>query len=102
MCPVCSRFPVTMVQVAIVQFHVNPNAKLDEVVGEHGGLIRIKLRAPALEGKANAALLSFLATELEIPKRAILLKRGQRSREKLIRIEGLSEEVVRRRLLRRT
>jgi uncharacterized protein (TIGR00251 family) len=91
-----------MVQVAIVQFHVNPNAKLDEVVGEHGGLIRIKLRAPALEGKANAALLSFLATELEIPKRAILLKRGQRSREKLIRIEGLSEEVVRRRLLRRT
>lgn len=91
-----------MIRVAIVQFHVNPNAKVDQVMGERGDVIRIKLRAPALERKANAALLSFLATELKIPRRAVLLERGQRSRDKLIRIEGLSEEDVRRRLLRPT
>ena len=86
----------------ILQVHVNPNAKVDQVVGEHERTIRIKLRAPAVEGKANAALLNFLATELKIPKRAVLLERGQRSRDKVIRIEGLSEEEVRLRLLRRS
>jgi uncharacterized protein (TIGR00251 family) len=99
MCRARSRLFGTMIRVAIVQFHVNPNAKVDQIVGEHSGVIKIKLRAPALEGKANAALLSFLATKLKIPKRAILLERGQRSRDKLIRIEGLSEEDVRQRLL---
>lgn len=68
-------------------------------MGEHGAAIKIKLRAPAVEGKANAALRSFLAGELKISERAIVLERGQKSRDKLIRIEGLSEEDARRRLL---
>jgi uncharacterized protein (TIGR00251 family) len=59
---------------------------------EHGAAIKTKLRAPALEGKANAALRSFLADELEISEQRITLIRGQKSRQKLIRIEGLSEE----------
>lgn len=67
--------------------------------GEHGGAIKIKLHAPALEGKANAALRTFLAEELKISERRIVLERGQKSREKVIRIEGLSEEEVRSRLL---
>jgi uncharacterized protein len=50
-------------------------------------------------GKANAALRSFLAEELKISERSILLARGQKSREKIIQIEGLSEEEVRSRLL---
>jgi uncharacterized protein (TIGR00251 family) len=85
--------------MAILQFHVVPNAKANKVVGEHGGAIKIKLRAPAVEGKANAALRSFLAEELKIPERSIALERGQKSRAKLIRIEGLSEEEARRQLL---
>jgi len=52
----------------------------------------------AIEGKANAALLNFLAEQLEIAEHAIVLQRGQKSREKLIRIEGLSEDEIRRRL----
>jgi uncharacterized protein YggU (UPF0235/DUF167 family) len=52
-----------------------------------------------LEGKANAALRSFLAEELNISASRITLARGQKSREKLIRFDGLSEEDVRRRLL---
>jgi uncharacterized protein (TIGR00251 family) len=78
--------------------HIIPNARINEVVGEHGGAIKIKLRAPAVEGKANSALISFLADELNISQRAIVLEHGHKSRHKLIRIDGLTEEEVRRRL----
>lgn len=67
--------------------------------GGHGSAIKIKLRAQAVEGKANAALRRFLAEELKIPERQIVLERGEKSRGKVIRIEGLSEETARERLL---
>ena len=79
-------------------FHIVPNAKANQVIGEHGAGIKIKLRAPALEGKANAALRRFLAEELKISEHQIVLKHGQKSRDKAICIDGLSEEDVRRRL----
>ncbi len=85
--------------MATLRFHIVPNARANKIMGEHGAAIKIKLRAPAVEGKANAALRSFLAEELKIPERSIALERGQKSRDKLIRIEGLSEEDTRRRLL---
>ena len=84
--------------MAILRFHVVPNAKVDIVAGEHAGAVKIKLRAPAVEQKANAALIRFLAERLELPRHAIVLERGHRSRDKLIRINGLSQEDVRRRL----
>ena len=84
--------------MATLQFHIVSNAKIDKVMGAHGDAIKIKLRAPAVEGKANAALRSFLAEELHISESRITLARGQRSREKLIRIDGLNKEEVRRRL----
>ena len=87
--------------MAILRFHVVPNTKSDEVVGEHGDAIKIKLRAPAVEGQANAALRCFLAKEFNIPKSAIILEHGQQSRHKVIRIEGLSEHDARRQLLAR-
>jgi uncharacterized protein (TIGR00251 family) len=68
-------------------------------MGEHGAAIKIKLRAPTVEGKANAALRSFLAEELKISERSIVLEHGQKSREKIIHVEGLSEGEVRSRLL---
>jgi uncharacterized protein len=85
--------------MAILRVHLVPNAKVDSVVGEHGGAIKIKLCAAAVEGKANAALIRFIAEQLKLPRQAIALQRGHKSRDKLIRIEGLSEEEVRRRLL---
>jgi len=86
-------------QLATLLFHIAPNARTNQVVGKHGDAIKIKLRAPAVEGKANAALLRFLSEQLEIPKSAIVLERGQKSREKLARITGLGEEEIRRRLM---
>ena len=82
-----------------LSFHIIPNAKADRVIGTHGNSIKIKLRAPAVEGKANAALCDFLAAQLQISKHAIVLKRCRKSRDKLVRIEGLSGDEVRRRLL---
>jgi len=84
--------------MTILPFHIVPNSEQNKVVGQHGEAIKIKLRAPALEGKANAALRALLAEELKIPKRNIVLERGQQSRDKLIRIEGLSKEDVQCRL----
>ena len=85
--------------VTTIRVHVIPNAKIDKVLGEHGDAIKIKLRAPAVEGKANTALRRFLAEKLSIPQRAIVLEHGERSRDKVIRIDGLSEKEVGSRLL---
>ena len=95
--------------MATIHVHVIPNGKIDKVMGElataspscggHGGAIKIKLRAPAVEGKANAALIAFLAERLKVPTRTIVLVRGQKSRDKIVRIDGLNEEDIRRRLL---
>jgi uncharacterized protein (TIGR00251 family) len=83
---------------ATLRVHVIPNGKIDKVVGEYDGAIKVKLRAPAVEGKANAALRCFLAEELRIPKHAVVLERGHKSREKLIRLDGLNENEARTRL----
>jgi uncharacterized protein (TIGR00251 family) len=85
--------------MATLRLHIIPNAKANQVIGAHGAAIKIKLRAPAVEGKANAALRSFLAEQLKIPERNVALVSGQKSRNKLIRIDGLGEDDARRRLL---
>ena len=81
--------------MATLRFHIVPNAKQNKVVGEHGAAIKIKLRAPAMGGKANSALRSFLAEALNVTGSEIALERGHKSRGKIVRIEGLSEAEVR-------
>ena len=87
-----------MSRTSLLRIHVIPNAKSDCVVGEHGDAVKIKLRAPAVEGKANAALIRFLAEQLGLPRQSIALERGHSSRDKLIRIDGLTAEYVRARM----
>ena len=84
--------------MTLLRVHVVPNAKIDEIIGDYGDAIKIKLRAPAVEGKANAALIRFLARQLKLPQYSIVLERGHRSRDKLIRIHGLTAEDVRARM----
>jgi uncharacterized protein (TIGR00251 family) len=84
--------------MATVRFHIVPNARIDSVVGEYAGAVKIKLHATALGGKANAALIRFLAGKMKLPRRLIVLEHGHRSRDKLIRIDGLTEEDVRTRM----
>jgi len=54
-----------------------------------------------VEGKANESLIRFLAEQLKLPRHAIVLKRGHKSRDKLIRIDGVMEEDVHRQLLQK-
>ncbi len=75
-----------------------PNAPRDEVVGWLGTALKVKVHAPALEGRANDALLEFLAGELGVPRRTVTLVRGDKSRQKVIRIDGLGLPEVKRRL----
>jgi hypothetical protein len=91
---------VGTIKMGTLRVHIVPNSKQNMVIGKHGDAIKMKLCAPARGGKANAALRSFLADELNIHKARVLLQHGQKSREKIVRIEGLSEEEVKRCLLK--
>lgn len=64
---------------------------------EEGG-IRVALTAPPVEGKANKALIAYLAKVLDVPRRTISLERGEKSREKVLRIAGVAAAVVRERV----
>ena len=77
---------------------VIPNAPRDEVTGWLAGALKVKVHAPALDGRANAALTDFLADRLGLPRRAVILARGERSNHKVVRIDGVSLDEVRRRL----
>ena len=71
-----------------------PNAPRSEVVGWLGEALKVKIHAPALEGKANQELCEFLAEELGLHKRSVRLVQGDSSRKKLIEISGLSRTQV--------
>ena len=77
-----------------IRIRVLPRASRNQVVGIDGGVLKVKLTAPPLEGKANKALRQFLARKLGVPKKDIEIVSGERSRMKLIRIHGLSPEDV--------
>src|SRR5690606_1356655 len=76
-----------------------PNAKRSELAGTHGAAIRVKIAAPAVEGRANEALVEFLAEVLEVPRRAVTLASGAKSRDKVVEIEGLDEGSARAKLV---
>lgn len=78
-----------------------PNAPRSEVMGWLGEALKMKLKAPPVEGKANAELCSFLAQALGLPKPSVRLARGETSRKKIVEIEGLSREEIAGRLFPR-
>ncbi|MCX6958773.1 MAG: DUF167 domain-containing protein [Chthoniobacterales bacterium] len=71
-----------------------PNAPRTQVIGWLGEALKVKVHAPALEGKANEELCSFLAETLGLPKRSVRLLQGDTSRKKLLEIDGLTREQV--------
>jgi len=75
-----------------------PNAPRNEVIGWLGAALKIKVHAPALDGRANDALCEFLADELGLPKRAVTLVQGDKSRQKLLHIAGLTLAEVKTKL----
>ena len=83
----------------VLTLHIQPGAKKTEVVGRHGDALKIRLAAPPVDGKANAALIAFLSAQVGAGKTAITLLSGESSRAKRVRIAGVSEGLVRATLL---
>ena len=77
---------------------VQPRARRNAVMGELGDALKIALTAPPSDGKANQACVEFLADLLELPRSAIRIASGQSSRNKVIRVTGITAAQVRERL----
>lgn len=70
--------------------HIQPGAKRSEIAGLHGEALKIRLAAPPVDGKANQALLRFIAAQFGVPVRNVELLRGAQSRHKTVKIRGSS------------
>ncbi|MFP6583199.1 MAG: DUF167 domain-containing protein [Candidatus Hydrogenedentota bacterium] len=77
-----------------ISLRVQPKSYRDAIIVEAEGRIRVALTAPPVDGKANKALIAFMAKSLGVPKRRVKLIRGASSREKTIRIEDMDVETV--------
>lgn len=76
----------------MIKVRVIPNSSRNEVVSRIGSILRVKICAPAVEGKANVELCDFLSDFFEVRKSMVLLRKGERGREKTIEVCGRSEE----------
>ncbi|MCL5264213.1 MAG: DUF167 domain-containing protein [Chloroflexi bacterium] len=81
-----------------LKIRVQPGASKNEIVGFQDDLVRIRLTAPPVEGKANKALVSLLAGILRVSKADISIVTGQAGREKLVDVAGLSSDELKSRL----
>jgi uncharacterized protein (TIGR00251 family) len=77
---------------------VHPRAKKDAIAGELGDALKISLTAPPSEGKANDACIEFFAKLLKVPRSSVTIASGASSRNKVIRVAGVTAEYVRDRL----
>jgi uncharacterized protein (TIGR00251 family) len=77
---------------------VHPRAKKNAITGQVGDVFKVALTAPPVDGKANQGCIDFFAKLLNVPRSSVTIAAGQSSRNKVIRVAGLSAEEVRRRL----
>ena len=79
---------------ATFQIKVQPRAKKNAIIGEIGEALKVALTAPPVEGRANVACVAFLAEILKVSRSSITIAAGETSRNKLIRVSGLSATQV--------
>ena len=72
--------------------YLQPSASKTEVVGVHGGALKLRVAAPPVDGEANDELIRFLAKALGVPKSAVAIMSGATGRTKRVRVEGVSLE----------
>jgi|SRR5690242_5859795 uncharacterized protein len=78
----------------ILLVRVQPRASKNEIAGVIDGALKVRLQAPALENRANAALCEFLAHALKTPKSAVRILSGERSRIKRVEIRGVTQQQI--------
>jgi len=86
--------------MADVAIRLQPRAKREEVAGERAGAIVIRVTATPVDGKANAALCAFIAKAVGVSASSVDVVRGQTSRDKVVRVEGVTLQALRAALLR--
>jgi uncharacterized protein len=82
------------VSSAMASVRVQANARRDELVGIRDGVLVARVAAPALDGRANRALCRLLAKRVGVPPSRVTIARGQRSSDKLIRVEGVDQAAL--------
>ncbi len=85
-----------MPQGWLISVHAQPGAKRSALAGLHGDALKVRIAAPAVEGRANAALVEFLAAQLGLPRQSVSVARGSRGRRKtlLVAAPDLDPEVL--------
>jgi uncharacterized protein len=86
------------VEAFLLRVRLTPRASRDQIDGWNGDLLRVRVAAPPVEGRANDALIRLLAKALDVPPSRLRLVKGRTSREKVVAVDGVSEEDVRARL----
>jgi uncharacterized protein (TIGR00251 family) len=79
---------------SLLSIRVIPRARRSELAGRRGDALLVRLSAPPVEGAANTALVELLAASLGIPRSRITLVSGERSRDKVVRLDGLAADVA--------
>lgn len=77
---------------------VQPRARRNAITGVVGDMLKLTLTAPPVDGRANQAVIEFLAELFEIPRHSVTIASGETSRNKMVRIAGMSREAVEQRL----
>jgi uncharacterized protein len=75
---------------------VQPRASRDEIAGVHGEALKVRLRAPPVDGAANEALIAFLAARLAVAKQQIRVVAGASSRAKVVEVDGVTRDAIER------
>lgn len=83
---ICTEFNVRII----------PRSSRNEIAGIEGDLYRIKVTSPPIDGKANKALITFLSKKLKTPKKNIEIISGEKSRNKRLRINNISDDEISR------
>jgi uncharacterized protein (TIGR00251 family) len=83
---------------AEMNIHIQPGATRSEIAGLHGDALKIRIRARPIDGAANAALIDFIATWLGVPRKAVRILRGEKSRQKSVSV-AVQVDAIERRLM---
>jgi uncharacterized protein (TIGR00251 family) len=83
---------------AEIRVRVQPGASRNEIVGMREGAVVVRLTAPPVEGRANEALRKLIAKRAGVAKGRVSITRGERARDKVVRVEGMDEVRLRRSL----
>jgi uncharacterized protein len=81
-----------------ISLYIQPGASKSEIKGAYNDQLKIKIKAPPVDGKANEAVIEFLSKLLDLPKRQIEFRKGEKSREKKVFVRGISIEEIRQKL----